>query len=244
MFVLGFLLLFILPLGANALLQWQGAGWARDPSLTWRTADWSSAGLLPAASAEPEATVRIYAARVGRWRGIFAVHSWIVLKEAGGGYERFDKVGWGSPIRRNGYPPDGRWYGNAPELVFEARGDEAARLIPQIRAAIASYPYAHPGDYRVWPGPNSNSFVAHVVRQVPDMAIALPSTAIGKDYPTDGRVLDWSPSRTGITLNLGGYAGVTLAWVEGLELNLLGAVAGLDIRRPAIKLPGFGRIGI
>jgi hypothetical protein len=35
-----------------------------------------------------------------------------------------------------------------------------------------------------------------------------------------------------------------LGWYEGLELNLLGAVAGLDIRRPALKLAGLGRIGI
>ena len=39
------------------------------------------------------------------------------------------------------------------------------------------------------------------------------------------------------------YGGVTLGWTEGIEVNILGAVAGLDIRRPALKLPGFGRIG-
>jgi hypothetical protein len=30
--------------------------------------------------------------------------------------------------------------------------------------------------------------------------------------------------------------------VEGLEVNFLGLVAGLDIRDPALKLPAFGRI--
>jgi hypothetical protein len=34
------------------------------------------------------------------------------------------------------------------------------------------------------------------------------------------------------------------AWVEGLEINVLGLVLGVDIRRPAIKVPGFGRIGV
>jgi hypothetical protein len=33
-------------------------------------------------------------------------------------------------------------------------------------------------------------------------------------------------------------------WVEGLEVNVLGLVAGLDLRHPAVKLPGFGRIGV
>lgn len=237
---LGFLVLFALPLGAHALVQWQSTDWTRS----WRNADWSSTGTLPEAAEAPEALVRLYAARVGRWRGIFAVHSWIVLKEAGGAYERFDKVGWGAPIRRNGYPPDGRWYGNPPEVIFEARGERAARLLPKLRAAITTYPYADVGDYRIWPGPNSNSFVAHVVQQVPEMQMALPPTAIGKDFPVDGKWIGWAPSGTGLRMTLGGYAGLTLAWVEGVEINLLGAVAGLDLRRPGFKLPGFGRIGL
>ncbi len=37
---------------------------------------------------------------------------------------------------------------------------------------------------------------------------------------------------------------MTVGWVEGVEINVLGLVTGLDIRRPAIKLPGFGRIGV
>jgi hypothetical protein len=32
--------------------------------------------------------------------------------------------------------------------------------------------------------------------------------------------------------------------VEGIEVNFLGLVAGLDLRHPAVKLPGFGRIGL
>jgi hypothetical protein len=51
------------------------------------------------------------------------------------------------------------------------------------------------------------------------------------------------PSGTGLRLSLGGCAGLTLGWVEGIEFNLLGAVAGLDLRRPALKLPGLGRVG-
>ena len=38
--------------------------------------------------------------------------------------------------------------------------------------------------------------------------------------------------------------GQTIGWVEGVEINFLGAVLGLDIRRPALKLPGIGRLGI
>ena len=34
------------------------------------------------------------------------------------------------------------------------------------------------------------------------------------------------------------------SWRRMFEVNVLGAVAGLDLRRPALKLPGWGRIGI
>ena len=48
----------------------------------------------------------------------------------------------------------------------------------------------------------------------------------------------------GSKLNLAGFAAVKLGWVEGVELDLLGLVAGLDLRHPGVKLPGFGRIGV
>ena len=32
--------------------------------------------------------------------------------------------------------------------------------------------------------------------------------------------------------------------VEGVEINFLGLVAGLDLRHPALKLPGYGRLGM
>ena len=44
-------------------------------------------------------------------------------------------------------------------------------------------------------------------------------------------------------VSLGGYAGLSVGWVEGIEVNFLGLIAGIDLRRPALKLPGWGRIG-
>lgn len=235
------LILFILPLAAHA------AWWAmRDGvAASWSKADWSSARLLPPPAQKPEAVVKVYAARVGRWRGIFAHHSWIVVKEKGASrYSRYDKVGWGSPLRTDGWPADGRWFGNVPEAVVSIEGEEAERLIPKIRAAVLSYPYRGWGDYSAWPGPNSNTFVAHVFEEVPELHAALPPTALGKDWHPATDAVGLTPSRTGIRLSLGGYAGVSIGWVEGVELNFLGLVTGFDLRRPAIKLPGWGRIGV
>ena len=235
-----FALFFVLPLLVSAALYIREGGGAG-----WRTADRSSAGLLPPAAGHPQAVVRVFAAQTVRWRGIFAVHCWIVLKPEGApAYARFDYTAWGEPIRMNGFEPDGRWFGRAPEVVFAADGPAAAALIPRMRRAIEGYAWRNRGDYRPWPGPNSNTFVAAVMDAVPEVPVSLPPTAIGKDYPYDGRWLRVVPSGTGIRLTLGGYAGATLAWVEGIELNFLGGVMGFDLRRPAVKLPGLGRIGM
>ena len=180
-----------------------------------------------------------------RWRGIFAVHRWIVVKAEGAAeYTRTDYTAWGEPIRVNGFAPDGRWFGRVPDVVFAADGGAATALIPRIEAAIAGFARRSPGDYRAWPGPNSNTFVTAVLAAIPEADVALPPTAIGKDYPTDGRWLRPTPSRTGVAFTLGGYAGLTVGWVEGIEVNLLGLVAGVDIRHPALKLPGLGRLGL
>ena len=108
---------------------------------------------------------------------------------------------------------------------------------------MASYPYNRSGGYTVWPGPNSNSFVAHVLAAIPEAGIALPPTAIGKDWRDGPFFVGLTPSRTGVQISLAGVLGFSLGWVEGAEINVLGAVTGIDVRRPAIKLPGFGRIG-
>ncbi len=234
------LIVFLLPVAVRAAIYWAG-----DDDSHWSRADWSSTRILPDPQAHEPAMVRVYSSRVGRWRGIFATHSWIVVKDHGASsYQRFDKVGWGSPIRVNGYAPDGRWFGNDIEPVFAADGDDAEKLIPRIRAAVEAYAYRNRGDYHAWPGPNSNTFVASVLAAVPEARAALPSTAIGKDFPTNGDWIGWAPSRTGFRLNLGGYLGATFAWVEGVEINFMGLVAGLDIRRPGLKIPGYGRIGV
>jgi hypothetical protein len=230
---------FLLPAGASVALYLSG-----DHPDSWRSADWSATGLLPAPAPGDEAAIYIMSARTGGLKGALASHSWILLKPANGGsYVRYDKVGWGSPIRRNGYPPDGRWYSNVPRVVGQVRGAEAERLIPKVEAAVANYPYASRGGYRIWPGPNSNTFVATVLRAVPDLGIRLPPEAVGRDYLPMSMPVAVDPDWRDIDLSLGGFAGVGLGLDTGLEIRIGGLVFGLDFLRPAIKLPGFGRVG-
>jgi hypothetical protein len=237
--LLTFVVLFLLPIAARAALTA-----FEDRARSWRDADWSSIGSLPPAAGHPEARILVMSARTGRWKGIFATHSWVVLKRQNArGWSRYDVVGWGNPVRTNGWAPDGRWFGDSPVAIADVRGAEAEALIPKIEAAITAYGFAKAGDYRVWPGPNSNTFVATMLRAVPELAVTLPPTAIGKDF-RDGPFVGLTDSRTGVEISLWGLAGVKLGWVEGLEVNVMTLVAGLDLRQPALKLPGFGRIGV
>lgn len=240
-----FLVLFLIPLATHAA-WWHERGWPRS----WSDADWTSARILPVATAEPEAVVHVMAARVGSWRGIVAHHSWVVLKPAGAPrYTRYDVVGWGTPVRTNHRDADARWYGNEPSVLVSLRGKAAENTIHRIEQAVASYPHAASGSYAAWPGPNSNTFVSYLAVKAPELAEALLPTALGKDFRADGwfsggLFAGLAPSRSGLQLSVMGVAGLTVAWIEGIEVNLFGLVAGLDIRRPALKLPGWGRIGL
>ena len=214
----------------------------------WRTADRSSAGIAPNPQNTPEAVVQVYAARAFNWRGALAVHTWVAAKPRDGDYYTVHQVmGW---RRYQNLPvvistpdiPDRLWYGARPELLVDLRGEQATQAIPRIEAAVASYPFVR--EYGLWPGPNSNTFTAHVGREVPELAMDLPTTAIGKDFLTNGSIVESAPSGTGGQLSLYGLLGVTVAREEGLELNILALNFGIDLLRPAIKLPGIGRIGM
>jgi hypothetical protein len=77
-----------------------------------------------------------------------------------------------------------------------------------------------------------------------DLAIQLPSNAVGKDFLPGGGLFAAAPSGSGFQLSLYGLFGILLAAREGLEVNLLGLSLGVDPVRPALKLPALGRLGM
>jgi hypothetical protein len=214
----------------------------------WTRASRESIGIAPDPATTQEAVVQVYAGRAFRWRGIFGVHTWIATKQRKARvFQVHQVIGWyaqggGSSVVSSPDVPDRRWFGAKPELLADLRGAQAATAIPKILAAIASYPHTY--KYAVWPGPNSNTFTAHIARVVPELVVDLPPTAIGKDYIAHGAVAATTPSGTGFQLSAFGAAGLLLALEEGVEVNLLGLTLGIDPLDLAIKLPGIGRIGV
>lgn len=214
----------------------------------WRTASRESVGIAPDPAKVSEAVVQVYGARAYNWRGYFGVHTWISVKPKDArSFDVYEVIGWrvrrgGNAVSVSKRPPDGRWFGAPPELLADVRGPRAEDMIGRIAAAAESYPYKNA--YTVWPGPNSNTFVAYVARAVPELRLDLPPTAIGKDYLPDGGVVAPTPSGTGYQFSLFGLLGILAGAEEGIEINLLGLTFGVDILDPAIKLPLAGRLGV
>lgn len=209
----------------------------------WQTASRDSAALAPGPQEHEGAIVQIYGARAWSWRGYFAVHTWISTKEPGADHYKVHEVtGWRRYVVNSGpQVPDRHWYGAAPTLYADIRGEEAAALIPDIEDAVSRYPW--PEEYEAWPGPNSNTFVAWVIRETPGLDIALPNHAIGKDY-LGNNVVSGTPGGLGYQFSLGGYFGVLAGVREGLELNILGLSLGVNPAALSIKLPGLGELGL
>lgn len=213
----------------------------------WSTASQRPAGLAPDPASHGEAVVQVYAGRAFGWRGAFAVHTWLAAKPQGADrYTRYEVIGWYARSGRSVISvtdlraPDAEWYGAAPQLLRDLRGADADAVIGKLPQAVATYP--HPDSYRAWPGPNSNTFLAHLGREISTLRLTLPSTAIGKDFLPMGNFFARTPSGTGYQASVAGLLGVMVGGDEGFELNVLGLVTGIDLRQPALKLPGIGRL--
>jgi len=231
-------------LGQVGCAQHQAPG-TQAPLGSWATAPRHSAGIAPdPVQLADVAIVQVYAAPTYGWRGYFAVHPWIIYKRRGEtAYTRYDVVGWRAPqvVQRNYALPDGLWYGSAPALLVHQQGGDLDRLVDDIEAAVASYPFAN--QYLSYPGPNSNTFLAHIGRQVPALKLDLPANAIGKDFRSLTDPVGVSGTGSGVQLSLLGLLGVAVGWQEGLEFNVLALNFGLDFNPPALRLPFLGRLG-
>ena len=154
----------------------------------WRMASRESAEIAPNPSKSREAVLQIYCAPTWGWRGWFAIHTWIATKPTNAAsYMVYEVVGW---RQRRGLPamriekdlPDRYWYGKRPRLLKDFRGDGVDKLIDAVDLAAKSYPW--PNTYIAFPGPNSNTFIAWISKQVPELGLKLPFSAIGSGYLT------------------------------------------------------------
>lgn len=153
---------------------------------SWRTASRESAGIAPDPAVTNEAVIHVYGADAWGWRGWFAIHTWISAKRTNdSSYTVYDVVGWRRHRNQQVLKivqdvPDRYWYGSKPRILKEHRGAGVDDLIDAIDKAAKSYPWKT--TYKAFPGPNSNTFTAWIAKQVPQLGLDLPFSAIGSGY--------------------------------------------------------------
>ena len=136
--------------------------------------------VLPA---ETEAlNVELWAARIP-WVGPIADHHWFVIRRGSQSTDRWEVwqssgaggESWGH-LYRNLKPPTAGVGSGPGRLLTHWSGEDARLLAERIEAAPRAYPCC--GRYRLWPGPNSNTFVQWVL----ESRYLLGRRGIGSQY--------------------------------------------------------------
>lgn len=117
--------------------------------------------------------------------GAIAEHSWFVVHYDSGRRERWEV--WQTPdaggtaighVHRDLKGPDEGVGGGPPRTAARWEGPRAEKIF-QVLRAIEAYPYCRL--YRYWPGPNSNTFAAWVLREA-GIEYAFPWKALGATF--------------------------------------------------------------
>lgn len=175
------------------------------------------------------------------WYVRFADHTWIDVKcGSEDSWRRCEVLGesFGAvckPIAAREARRDRRWDGQPVRVQHVVRGDTARAIAADLERAVAAVAGRYADDcYTAWPGPNSNTFVRDLARELPELAVAFDHNAVGKDFAWFDAGL--APSRTGASLDTWPL-GATVALVEGVELHVLQATFGVRLWPPRLALP-------
>jgi hypothetical protein len=132
--------------------------------------------------------------------------------------------------------------GRAVKVLKMITGDKARRIVPVLEKRAERYEDRKPEDYRAWPGPNSNTFIACIIRCVPSLKAELHHNAVGKDYARIAKVAK-TTSKTGIAVDTP-VLGFAVALREGVEVHFIQMTFGVSLFPPALKIPVLPRIGL
>lgn len=173
-----------------------------------------------------------------------AVHYWFAAWDADfGAWERWEvwqepsltPESWGYVHRDLSAIDAG--VGGGPSVVERQWYADDARALIKVLHASPLYPNRNV--YRAWPGPNSNTYVAWVLREA-GIAADLDPKAIGKDWR------GWIGAGTtttgsGVQVSTP-VVGFKLGALDGLEVSVLCLTFGFKPSPPALKTP-LGSLG-
>ncbi len=198
---------------------------------------------------EEEYVVAVKSRRVGYRRLWWAHHYFIHVKTPES--DRWRTFAWrgggGDGDFRGREPPDDApWEDHFEHRLERVRlhavytGERAREIAAQLEKLDRTV-RGKRGRYRVWPGPNSNTYVADMGRSVGGLAFDIDHNASGKDYT---RYFQAGVSTTKIGVAVDTWPlGVQLGLIEGIELHFFQGTLGVSFFPPALKLPFLQRLG-
>lgn len=133
------------------------------------------------------------------WPLSLAVHTWFVIEKFGvrDRYEVWATFGkfTGSTVRKNAVLPQQGFRRSFFDDPIKPRkltvahccgsitgreGSDVEKLYTSICQSPENYPWLT--RYRLWPGPNSNTYTAYFLKKYPQLTLKLPYTAVGKNW--------------------------------------------------------------
>ena len=138
----------------------------------------------------PEQIVELWHAPLPEPLSRIAWHHWFVVRTGQEKAERYEvwqtqNAGGESigHVHRDLMRPDGSVGGGPANRIFTWRGEDAEALCRVLELSFDRYPYRY--YYAAWPGPNSNTFVAWVLKRAGlagDARLLLRAQAVGKGW--------------------------------------------------------------
>ena len=127
-----------------------------------------------------------------------------------------------------------RW-GERVRILSQTDGVNNPNVFRDIRLFAKGY---DDSVYRSYPGPNSNTFIEKLARDVDGVNVILDHNAIGKEV---GFHVGKTSGGTGLEVQTP-IVGAAVGVKEGVEVSALGLSAGISIWTPSIRIPFLPRI--
>ena len=164
----------------------------------------------------------------------FASHGYVEFREdVNSPWQRLEVVNEGSgvvlsEISDEEVHAERRW--KRPVRVVSQTNQNGKEIAAQILAYGKNYDDSL---YRPWPGPNSNTFMDGLLREVDGLSGVMEHNGVGKDFRWR---VGATAGGTGVELQ-SPLLGAELGFKEGANLTFLGLTAGVGVWPPAVKIP-------
>jgi hypothetical protein len=169
------------------------------------------------------------------WVSRFAIHSWVDYRaDVHSPWKRVEVMNKTRGLLHHQIDYETvhsreRW-GNGVRVLSQSDGKNSPDFVREIKDFSDNYDAT---TYTAWPGPNSNTFVERLLREVNGLTAQLDHNAVGKGH---GFYAGRTTGGTGIELQ-SSFVGAAIGLREGVELSLMGLSSGVSVIPFSVKIP-------